>query len=90
MLMVCAATPLPSPKQWVNTTGFPGDRGAFPIVLKGPGLKKVSLELVFGAESFFSCEGSLSENTPKKKPVLLLQSRPGGPFVCGTDPLSLS
>lgn len=60
------------------------------MVLKGPGLKKVSLEMVFGAESFFSCEGSLSENTPKKKPVLPLQSRPAGTFVYGTDPLSLS
>lgn len=90
MLMVCVATSLPSPKQWVSPTDFPGDRGAFPMVLKGPGLKKVSLELVFGAESFFSHEGSLSENTPKKKPVLSLQSRPAGTFVCGTDPVSLS
>lgn len=48
------------------------------------------LELVFGAESFFSCEGSLSESTPKKRPVLLLQSGSSGTFVCGTDLLSLS
>lgn len=46
------------------------DWAAFPIVLKGPGLKEVRLELVFedeGLGSFFHCEGSLSENITKEK-----------------------
>ena len=77
MLMVCVVTPLPSPQPCMSPTGFPGDRLGTEVpsnCIEGPMVEEGELRAVFGTErlaSFFSCEGSLSESTPKKRGACL-------------------
>lgn len=85
MLMVCVVL-FSVPSSGCTPQAFQGtDWGqrCLPNCIEGPRVEEGDLRShLWGRKtrSFFTCEGSLCENTPKKRLILFLQGGPGWDF----------